>query len=70
MIRIRLYREGGRYMESANEKGYTEKGADTWNQPIKKKEKRIQKKEKKRKGKKKTKKEKEKEKEKEKTHVQ
>jgi hypothetical protein len=54
-------------MESANEKGYTEKGADTWNQPIKKGKKNT-KKGKKRKGKKKTKKEKEKEKEK--THVQ
>jgi hypothetical protein len=36
VIRIRLYREGGRYVESANKKGYTEKGADTWNRPIKK----------------------------------
>jgi hypothetical protein len=42
-------------MESANEKGYTEKGADTWNQPIKKRKKEY-KKRKKKKGKKENKK--------------
>jgi flagellar hook assembly protein FlgD len=47
MIRIRLYREGGQYVESANKKGYTEKGSDTWNWPIKNKRKKEKKKKKK-----------------------
>jgi hypothetical protein len=41
-------------MESTNEKGYTEKGADTWNQPIKKGKKNTKKE--KKKGKKENKK--------------